>query len=202
MPKNNMSLIERGPVPAIILVLICAICVALLALTADVTADARAYQAQWLADTNKRALYPLADDFPEETLEQAGEGIPGAETVDLAQLHPEVYMVAAVHTGGEVTGLIIGVASKGYGGKVPVMVGFDLSGTIVGIHVDASGETPGLGQKTADTSFTDQYLGRLSDDSLSDIDAVTSATISSNAVTASVREASFAYDALMREGGK
>ena len=202
MPNNRSSFLERGPMPAVILVLICAICVALLALTADVTAEARSFQEQWLADTNKRALFPEASDFPEERLEQAGGGIPGAEIVDLSHLHPDVYLVAAVRSDSDVTGVIIGVASKGYGGRVPVMVGFDLDGHIIGINVDASGETPGLGQKTADRAFTDQFIERGVDDTFSDIDAVTSATISSDAVVASVREASSVYETFMGKGGK
>ena len=44
--KEKQPFLERGPVPALILILICTICVALLALTASVTAEAREVQAQ------------------------------------------------------------------------------------------------------------------------------------------------------------
>ncbi len=194
--------LELGPVPAAILVLICTVCVALLALTASVTEDARAYQDQWLADMNKRELFPQADSFPEEALDRAGEGLPGAQVLDLTGRQPEISLLAAAGVGKETVGVIIRVSSKGYGGQLPVLVGFDLSGKLVGLVVDASGETPGLGQKTAESAFTGQFEGRLAVDPFSDIDAVSSATISSDSVINSVRAASKAFNELFGEGGK
>lgn len=209
MPKNKKtkkaageSWLERGPVPAAILVIICAVCVALLALTATATAEARAFQAKWLEDSNKRTLFPGIEDFPAEELESVGQGIPGAHTLDLTLDHPDIYMVLLAGSREDPAGLIIGAQSKGYGGKVPVMVGFDLEGNIVGIVVDASGETAGLGQKTADPPFTDQFRGRAHDDAFSDIDSVSSATVSSVSVVRSVRTASAVFAELMQEGGR
>ena len=210
MPRNpkrekeagRRGWLERGPVPAAILVLVCTACVALLALTASVTAEARAHQAQWLADQGKRSLFPQADAFPEEALERAGEGLPGARILDLTGRQPEISLLAAATSVQETAGVIFRVSSKGYGGQLPVMVGFDLSGQIVGLVVDASGETAGLGQKTADPAFTDQFKGRLAGDPFADIDAVSSATISSDSVVVSVQAASKAFSALFEEGGE
>ncbi len=203
MPKNNekTALLERGPLPALVLILVCTVCVALLALTASVTAEARELQAQRLADANKLTLFPQADHFPEEALEAAGPGIQGGQPVDLTQAHPSVSMVALAQTGGETGGLIITVSSKGYGGQVPVMVGFDLSGQILGSGVDATAETAGLGQKVADPPFTGQFKGRESQDRLEDIDAVAGATISSDSVIMSVAEAGRVFQTLTSKGG-
>ena len=203
MPKNNHkpALLERGPVPALVLILVCTVCVALLALPASVTAAARGLQAQRLADANKLTLFPQADHFPEEALEAAGPGIPGGQPLDLTQAHPSVIMVAVAQRSGQAEGLIITVSSKGYGGQVPVMVGFDLSGQILGIVVDAGAETAGLGQKVADPPFTGQFKGRESLDQLEDIDAVAGATISSDSVVISVAEAGRVFQALTSKGG-
>ena len=198
--KEKQAFLERGPVPALILILICTICVALLALTASVTAEAREVQAQKLADANKLAIFPQADSFPEEALESAGQGIPGGQSTDLTQLHPSVSMVAVAYQGGQPEGVIISVTNKGYGGQVPVMVGFDLTGKIQGVVVDASTETAGLGQKVADPPFSGQFKGRLAEDSLEDIDAVTSATISSKSVIKSVAEACQVFQTLIVKG--
>lgn len=193
---------ERGAIPVVILTIICSLCVALLALTATLTADARERQAQWIADENKRALFPQADTFDDMNLQYAGESIPGAVTVDLTVSHPDVDQMIAVRQNGKVTGIIIRASSKGYGGRVPVMTGFDLDGRIIGIVVDVASETAGLGQKTADPPFTNQFKERAADDAFEDIDVVSSATVSSNSVKQSVIQASSAFRSFMQEGGE
>ncbi|NLA71633.1 MAG: FMN-binding protein [Clostridiaceae bacterium] len=200
--SRTVSIKERGPMPVLILTVICSLCVALLALTATMTADARERQANWLADKNKRALFPQADSFLDMNLEQAGDNIPGAITVDLTTSHPDVDQLIAVHKDGDAIGIIIRASSKAYGGRVPVMTGFDLAGRIIGIVVDASSETAGLGQKTAGDPFTDQFKERTADDAFADIDAISSATISSNSVKQSVMEASDALRAFIKKGGQ
>lgn len=204
MPKNKEkgSWLEKGPVPALILVLVCAVCVSLLALTASVTAEARADQAERLANANKLALFPEASSFPSEKLEAAGQGIEGSQVLDLTKTHPQVTDLLVARAGDELQGMIISLSSKGYGGPLPVMVGFDLSGRILGLVVDAKGETAGLGQKVADSPFTGQFAGRDVMDPLEDIDGVASATISSDSVVRSVREAQEVFRTLFPKGGQ
>lgn len=204
MPKNNEkgSWLEKGPVPALILVLVCTACVALLALTASVTAEARADQAQRLANANKLALFPKADTFPSEKLEAAGQGIEGSQVLDFTGTYPQVTDLFAARAGDELLGIIISLSSKGYGGPLPVMVGFDPSGRILGLVADAKGETAGLGQKVADPPFTGQFAGRDINDRLEDIDGVASATISSDSVVRSVRQAQEIFRALFPKGGQ
>ena len=78
----------------------------------------------------------------------------------------------------------------------------DLDGNIIGVNVyDNSDETPGLGAKTSDKSFEDQFTGKsaltefaVSKDSVKypgdqTVDAVTGATISSRGVVGAVNHA-------------
>ncbi len=83
---------------------------------------------------------------------------------------------------------------KGFGGAVKVMIGIDANGEITGVKVTEHSETPGLGTKAADPGYLKQYqgvseatAGHINDDP--NIDAVTGATITSNAVYGSVVEA-------------
>jgi hypothetical protein len=124
--KQHVPFIERGVVPAIVLTVICAACVALLAVTATITADARAKQEQLMADANKRTLFPEADDFPEELITEAGKSFPANTSIDLTIDHPAVDQVFVVKQGDEVIGAIVRASSKGYAGQLPVMVGFNL----------------------------------------------------------------------------
>ncbi len=195
--ESQVPLIERGVIPVIILTLICAACVAILAVTATITADARMKQEQLMADANKRALFPDADEFPEELITEAGKSFPSGIVIDLTIDHSSVDQVFVVKLGDDVIGAIVRASSKGYGGQLPVMVGFDMAGNIVGIVPDASNETAGLGQNVALAPFTDQFNGRFLSDPFNDIDMVSSATISSVSVINSVKAASAAFKAFM-----
>ncbi len=201
--KPSVPFIERGVIPAVILTLICAACVALLAVTATVTEDARAEQEQLMADANKRLLFPEADEYLEESVTEAGKSFSSNTPIDLTIDHSSVDQVFVVKQGDEAVGAIVRASSKGYGGKLPVMVGFNLEGVIVGIVPDASNETAGLGQNVALAPFTDQFKGRALSDPLNDIDMVSSSTISSVSVINSVKAAAAAFsDFMPTEGGE
>lgn len=97
---------------------------------------------------------------------------------------------------GKKNGAVVGYAAQvtvaGYGGPVEVTVGIDLTGAITGIVVggDQFAETPGLGAKVKEPGFTEQFKTKVAPVSLgSDIDAVTSATVSSTAVVKAVNAA-------------
>ena len=94
-------------------------------------------------------------------------------------------------------GIIVRSGMRGYGGPVPVLVGLDLSGRIIGIKV-ASGaeglkETPGLGLKATEPVFWKQFLGADSTVALKKdggtVDAISGATITSRAVTKGIAQA-------------
>jgi electron transport complex protein RnfG len=106
--------------------------------------------------------------------------------------------------GGEVVGYTIKTTPKGYGGKVEVMVGISNDGKISGVKIGNHTETPGLGSKSADPSFKDQYNGKSTKTPLNvvkgnasnenDIVAISGATITSKAVTAGVNAAMDVYE--------
>lgn len=92
-------------------------------------------------------------------------------------------------------------SGKGFGGNIYLMVGFYLDGTMAGYEVLSHQETPGLGSKITENKFMDQFKNLyLSENSLAlrshggEIDAITSATISSKAVLDAVKRAKKAYD--------
>ena len=105
-------------------------------------------------------------------------------------------------------GYVVNVVSpSGFGGDIELSVGFDSEGTVRGVEILTINETAGLGMNAADESFLNQYLKagtngefRVTKNGAADefeIDAITSATITSKAVTDGVNVAS----ALVREGG-
>lgn len=82
---------------------------------------------------------------------------------------------------------------KGYSSTVQTMVGVDNSGRIVGCSILYQQETPGLGANAENQSWIGQFEGKhISQCSVrkdgGEIDSITGATITSRAVSDSVRE--------------
>lgn len=106
-----------------------------------------------------------------------------------------------------IIGYAFNVTSKGYGGEISIMVGLSTEGKIQGINVVSHSETPGLGANSTDPKFTDQYKeksGKLSvtknAPGESEIQAITSATITSKAVTDGVNEVLDFYEQNLKNG--
>lgn len=102
-------------------------------------------------------------------------------------------------------GIITSVAIRthsdnGFGGRIELIIGMLMDGTVSGYKVIDQKETPGLGTKIASGKFAEQFVGmnsyndnfKLKKDG-GDIDAITGATISSRAVIDAIEKAIVAY---------
>ena len=112
----------------------------------------------------------------------------------------EVANVSAIYKSTNDVGVVITSSAKGYGGDVVVMTAITPDGTIKQIKVTEQAETKGIGSKVVDTpSYWENYQGLDASQSLvlnEDVDAVTSATISSTALINAVNSAIEAYNAI------
>lgn len=115
-------------------------------------------------------------------------------TVELACCVTDVY--EGIDANGENIGYAVMVSSGGYGGDVSLSVGVDNELNITGVDVVSHSETPGLGAKCTTDSFKNQFVGKTlgveavkNGASDNEIDAITSATITSKAVTKGVNSA-------------
>lgn len=165
----------------VILTLICAVATAALAGTNLLTKDRIDEQAQ----KNEQAA--MSEVLPAEKydgIDRDGDG--------------NVDYYAALN-GEDGVGYVFTVSSGGYGGKVKVMVGIDTAGSINAVKVlDASNETPGLGQKWLESARWKQFSGKSGKQDLKknggEIETVTGATITSKAVLKAVNEAVGLYE--------
>lgn len=89
---------------------------------------------------------------------------------------------------GNVVGCAVNVAPVGFGGPISIKVGFDVNGVIWNTKVLSQAETPGLGAKCVEPSFSDQFKGwNPAEKDLAvkkdggDVDAITASTITSRA---------------------
>lgn len=93
------------------------------------------------------------------------------------------------------TGYAVLVTSSGFGGDIQMMVGVDKTGKVLGISIISHSETVGLGavaaaKTAAGEAFRNQFSGADAPFAVgTNIDAITSATITSNAVTDGVNRA-------------
>lgn len=91
---------------------------------------------------------------------------------------------------------IIGYAAlgkgQGYGGPIEMLVGIDPQGEITSVKIVTQRETPGFFRLILSEGFPEQYIGHTFKDPLqlnSDLDAVSGATVSSEGIAASARQA-------------
>ncbi len=166
------------------LMLITVVAAACLALTNEKTRDIIAAQEEQNAETARKTLISSADAF---------------EPVDLSEDSGLTTLYAGKEN-GETVGYVAMVTATGFGGPVEVTVGMDMDGRVIGISVGGSqfSETAGLGAKAKEETFTAQFDGReiplrvvksAADRADDTIDAITSATITSTAVTNAVNTA-------------
>lgn len=115
------------------------------------------------------------------------EVIPGAERFEAVKSGDEIIYYKAEDREGRLIGAAFKASGKGYSSSVETMVGMLKDGTISAIKILSQNETPGLGARVAEPSFTSQFSQRNIRD-LSQVQAITGATISSKAVIDSVKE--------------
>ncbi|MFW5490107.1 MAG: RnfABCDGE type electron transport complex subunit G [Desulfovibrio sp.] len=106
---------------------------------------------------------------------------------------------------GKLTGIAFEAFAPGYSGDIGLMVGFDpATDKLVGIGVTTQTETPGIGTRILEKSFTSQFknhgLKKLDVRSKDgDLDGVTGATYSTTGVMAAVQKAAKLYTRLKPE---
>ena len=116
---------------------------------------------------------------------------------------PVDYCYEAYDGAGNVIGYVSQITVVGFGGEIEVTVGMDTTGTITAISVGGSNfsETSGLGAKTREPAFTEQFKGMSGLLVLKqNIDSVTGASVSSGAVVSGVNKALEYMKTLLPEG--
>ena len=118
---------------------------------------------------------------------------------DFEEVNGEItYYIAKDNKTGEVKGYVFTAQKNGYNGAVKTMAALNKDFQIIAIKVIEQTETPGLGTNSTQPKFTDQFKGKTSEQLIVDKDggvppncikAITGATITTRAVTNSLKEA-------------
>ncbi|QGU95805.1 RnfABCDGE type electron transport complex subunit G [Clostridium bovifaecis] len=169
-----------------------------------------------LGFAHKITLEPIAKQQKMENDAAMKEVLPIAESFNLKEITlPDGSIVKEVNEGkkgSDVTGYAIKVAPKGYAGLIDMMVGISNEGKVEGIKILTHSETPGLGANAPNPEFSGQYKGKPIAQPLqvvktapsgdNQIQAITGATITSNAVTKGVNDAIDFYNKELKGGQK
>ena len=106
---------------------------------------------------------------------------------------------------GNTVGIAFAVDGNGFGGNIRMMVGLDpVTRKLTKVKVLDHLETPGLGARITEQAFLHQFENKSLDDAFTaknDVDAITGATVSSQAVAATIKAALSEVEADLRAGG-
>lgn len=131
-----------------------------------------------LSDEDCKAVLPEATTF--EAVESATSGVQAAVKAD--------------------TGWVIQASAKGFAGQVPVIVGLDVDGAIVGVSFPENSETAGYGAQLYEegnekaAALAASLVGKSGEVAIGDVDAISGATVSSKAVVEAVNIALSCYN--------
>ena len=187
--KSKTSISKEILIPTLVLFLIALISTLLLGLVNNVTKDRIAAEQAATEAAARKSVFTQAADFQKASID-------GTE-----------YYIAKAKD-GSVLGYVFNTSNKGYGGQVTATVGIDMTGKITGVVPgDLSNETPGLGQNGSKPSFLEQFVGKSGTIAVvkngpteNEIQALTSATTTSTAITNDVNDAQALFAKIAKTG--
>lgn len=146
-------------------------------------------------------LEPIRMAQEREKTEAMIETLPGATEFENVEIGAGDETIKEIHMGksdGGLVGYNYTVTPKGYGGLIEIVAGISKEGKLMAIKIIKHSETPGLGAKADDEAFLSQFrektVRRLTvtkSDAANEgeIQAISGATITSNAVARGVNAA-------------
>ena len=148
----------------------------------------------------KEAKDKLISDGINEVIITKFDNNPFAEKITLRRDNTR-YTIYPARDKGYVTSIVMNsFSNNGFGGRIDIIVGFLLDGTVSGYKVISHKETPGLGSKINEEAFKQQVVGKNPSSKTfkvrqdgGEIDAVTGATISSRALIDAIQKAYNGY---------
>lgn len=190
--EKNESLLKLG----IILLIITGTAGLILGIVHTITKEPIAKQIEKTNNEAMQEIIPNADNFKNINI----------KTTDM------IKEVNEAKNGNDIVGYAIKVSPKGYGGLIEMMVGISKDGEVQGIKILSLSETPGLGANAKQPEFSKQFKDKKTNAPLqvvkrdpsdsNEIQAITGATITSEAVTSGVNEAIEFYNNQLKGGQK
>lgn len=171
----------------------------------------------YVYDVTKEPIKVMEEKTKQDAYAKVFEGAASFSEIDLnaedmtAALSTSGYQyvsfdnaLSALDAGGNTVGYVISVTShEGYGGDISISVGINNEGTVMGVEILSISETAGLGMKAKEDTFRNQFTGKTvtqfsytkqEPSADFEIEALSGATITTNAVTNAVNGALCIYE--------
>lgn len=186
----------------LILLIISFVAAMSLALTNEVTKDKIVEQRTMANELAKKEVLPEATRF---------EDITGEMALEITEnFSPIVESYVGYDASDAVVGYVFKSKPTGFGGPLEVVTGINLNSEVTGLRVGSHLETPGLGAKGTNADYYEQYAGKSATEWIgvsktaatgNDIQAITGATISSDAITVGANASIDAFQMIIEQGG-
>ncbi len=111
---------------------------------------------------------------------------------------PVELVIFPAKKAGETFAVAVEGSGRGYHGEIGVMVGVSKEGKVLDIAITSHSETPGVGSRVTEASFTDRFRG-LSTTGEPTVDGISGVTYSSRGVVAAVKEAAGSVEKFREE---
>ena len=168
--------------PTFVLVVVCLVISALLALTYNLAGVAELASAGYST---------------EQLAEFASDALPEADVLKKVNVSLEDKDFHSAYKAQNGAGMAIVVTTKGYA-ELTVMYGFDSDGVLQGVHVIAQEETPGIGDTVVkDAGYLSRFGGQTADEFA--VDTVAGATKTSNGLINGAKRAFELFEELKGE---
>jgi len=187
--------------PSLTLFIIAAITIGALSVVHTLTLEPIERQKQKTQEAAMKEVLPQAFDYREISIEKTG-------CIDAVY---EGHLRNEGSGGGTLTGYVVQLSPEGYSGKIDFIVGISIPDKkITGMRVLRHSETPGLGAQAVKEDFHKRYDGKdlipldvvRTSPGAHEIQAITSATITTRAITNAVNEAIEWYFAAQNKDGR
>lgn len=170
----------------VVLTAICAVSGFLLALVHDVTREPIEYSR--LKFVKEPAVKAVLKGYQNDPIKDRLSILVGKDKKG----KPINLIVFPAKKDGKTFAVAFESTGSGYHGDIGVMLGVDLAGKkLTGISIVSHSETPGLGARIIEPSFTDSFKDKPMDKELAvgDINALSGATLSTKGVVAAINNA-------------
>ena len=164
----------------------------------------------WLNDATKEkiAQNDLSASMSPEVIQAVAPGadtfVPYEDAALVESIKAEnakfVDLLTIVDGSGNAMGTVVQTLTPtpGYGGDMELYVGIDKDGKFTGMSVIAHSETSGLGTRTTEPGFWNQFVGKDASAEIVDYDAISGVTKSSVAFVSAVNNAISVYSQYLK----
>ena len=170
----------------LILFIITAVSASVLAVSNNITAPKIAEADRIKDESAKREILPDGDEF---------RPLDENKLKEIQSIDSNILEIYEGYSGSDLIGYTVKAKTNGYGGEIEFMTGISIEGKIMGIKILNHGETPGLGANAEKPYFSESFKNKSVEKELiavkkhegdNEVQALTSATITTTAVVSEV----------------